>query len=97
MSEALYGSPPATGPVGGPYHPDQLLAGYRAAWAQEPLFDARSGGSESAAYDEFVDAAGNVRSGWRELAEIVGERGRAGLDRLPMQPLWGPDLRRVVP
>ncbi len=82
MSEALYGWPPATGAVGGPYHPDQLLAGYRAAWAQEPLFDARSGGSGSAAYDEFVDAGGNVRSGWRELAEIVGERGRAGLDRL---------------
>jgi hypothetical protein len=56
------------------------LAGYRAAWAQEPLFDARSGGSGPAAYDEFVDAAGNVRPGWRELAEIVGERGRAGLD-----------------
>lgn len=80
MSEALYGSPPATGRVGGPYDPDQLLAGYRAAWAQEPLFDARSGGSGPAAYDEFVDAAGNVRPGWRELAEIVGERGRAGLD-----------------
>jgi uncharacterized circularly permuted ATP-grasp superfamily protein len=46
------------------------------------LFDARSGGSGSAAYDEFVDTAGNVRPGWRELAEIVGERGRAGLDRL---------------
>jgi hypothetical protein len=76
----LYGSPPATGRVGGPYDPDQLLAGYRAAWAQEPLFDARSGGSGPAAYDEFVDAAGNVRPGWRELAEIVGERGRAGLD-----------------
>lgn len=80
MSEALYGSPPATGRVGAPYDPDQLLAGYRAAWAQKPLFDARSGGSGPAAYDEFVDAAGNVRPGWRELAEIVGERGRAGLD-----------------
>jgi hypothetical protein len=80
VSEALYGSPPATGRVGAPYDPDQLLAGYRAAWAQKPLFDARSGGSGPAAYDEFVDAAGNVRPGRRELAEIVGERGRAGLD-----------------
>jgi uncharacterized circularly permuted ATP-grasp superfamily protein/uncharacterized alpha-E superfamily protein len=62
--------------------PDRLLAGYRAAWAQEPLFDVRGGRSGPAAYDEFVDAAGNVRPGWREAAEIVGERGSAGLDRL---------------
>ena len=94
VSEALYGSPPAARLVGAPYDPDQLLAGYRAAWAQEPLFDVRGGGSGSAAYDEFVDAAGNVRPGWRELAEIVRERGRAGLDRLRAT---GPDLRRVVP
>lgn len=94
VSEALYGSPPAARLVGAPYDPDQLLAGYRDAWAQEPLFDVRGGGSGSAAYDEFVDAAGNVRPGWRELAEIVGERGRAGLDRLRAT---GPDLRRVVP
>jgi hypothetical protein len=107
VSEALYGSPPAAGRVGGPYDPDQLLAGYRAAWAQKPLFDARSGGSGPAAYDEFVDAAGNVRpgcrelllsgmhSGLRELADVI----TATQLSLPgeMQPLWGPDLRRVVP
>ena len=33
-------------------------------------------------YDEFVDAAGNVRPAWQELAECVGERGRGGLDQL---------------
>jgi uncharacterized circularly permuted ATP-grasp superfamily protein/uncharacterized alpha-E superfamily protein len=81
-SEALHGSGQAARLVGGPYDPDQLLAGYRAAWAQEPLFDVRGGRSGFAGYDEFVDAAGNVRPGWRELAEIVGERGRAGVDRL---------------
>jgi uncharacterized circularly permuted ATP-grasp superfamily protein/uncharacterized alpha-E superfamily protein len=80
-SEALSGTALATRMTGGPYDTDRLLAGYRTAWAQEPLFDVR-GRSGSAAYDEFVDAAGNVRPGWRELAEIVGERGRDGLDRL---------------
>jgi hypothetical protein len=76
------GAEPATRLAGGPYDTDRLLAGYRAAWAQEPMFDVRRSTSGSAAYDEFVDAAGNVRPGRRELAEIVGERGRAGLDRL---------------
>ena len=59
---------------------DSLLAGYRTARAQEALFDLRGGAGTG--YDEFVDAAGNVRPAWRELAEGVGERGRAGLDRL---------------
>jgi uncharacterized circularly permuted ATP-grasp superfamily protein/uncharacterized alpha-E superfamily protein len=81
-SGALSGSPPAAGLAGAPYDPDRLLAGYRAAWAQEPLFDVRGGRSGFAGYDEFVDSAGAVRPGWQELAEIVGERGRAGLDRL---------------
>jgi uncharacterized circularly permuted ATP-grasp superfamily protein/uncharacterized alpha-E superfamily protein len=81
-SDALFGSLPAAPLVGGSPDPDQLLAGYRAAWAQEPLFDVREGRSRFAGYDEFVDAAGNVRPGWQELAEIIGERGRAGLDRL---------------
>lgn len=57
---------------------DDLLAGYRAARAQDTLFDVRCG----AGYDEFVDAAGAVRPSWAELAELVGDRGRTGLDRL---------------
>ena len=59
---------------------DHLLAGYRAARAQEALFDLRGGAGTG--YDEFVDAAGNIRAAWLELAEVVGERGRSGLDRL---------------
>jgi uncharacterized circularly permuted ATP-grasp superfamily protein/uncharacterized alpha-E superfamily protein len=57
-----------------------LLAQYRAARAQEPLFDVR--GCASSGYDEFIDPAGNVRPAWRELADCVGERGRFGLERL---------------
>src|SRR5215212_5832202 len=59
---------------------DRLLAGYRAARAQQALFDVRGGAGTG--YDEFVDSAGNVRPAWQELAECVGERGRAGLGRL---------------
>ena len=59
---------------------DNLLAGYRTARAQESLFDLRGGAGTG--YDEFVDAAGNVRPAWQELAECVGERGRDGLDGL---------------
>lgn len=63
---------------------DRLLAGYRAARAQEALFDLRTPGSAGPVigYDEFVDEAGNVRPSWTELADAVGERGRAGLNRL---------------
>ena len=60
---------------------DHLLARYRAARAQEALFDVR-GERAATGYDEFVDAAGNVRPAWQELAECVGERGRGGLDQL---------------
>ncbi len=60
---------------------DHLLARYRTARAQQALFDVR-GERAGAGYDEFVDAAGNVRPAWRELAECVGERGRGGLDQL---------------
>ncbi|MDT5183184.1 MAG: hypothetical protein QOI29_1342, partial [Mycobacterium sp.] len=59
---------------------DNLLARYRTARAQQALFDVRPGAGTG--YDEFVDAAGNVRPAWQELAECVGERGRGGLDRL---------------
>lgn len=59
---------------------EDLLAQYRAARAQAPLFDVR--GAAGSDYDEFVDPAGNVRPAWRELAECVGERGGFGLERL---------------
>lgn len=62
------------------YDADRLLAGYRAARAQEALFDLRHG--PAAGYDEFVDRDGNVRPAWAELADTIAERGRAGLDRL---------------
>ncbi|QLL10163.1 circularly permuted type 2 ATP-grasp protein [Mycobacterium vicinigordonae] len=62
------------------YDVDRLLAGYRTARAQEALFDLRDG--PGVGYDEFVDADGNVRPGWHELADSIAERGRAGLDRL---------------
>jgi uncharacterized circularly permuted ATP-grasp superfamily protein/uncharacterized alpha-E superfamily protein len=60
---------------------DHLLARYRTARAQQALFDVRGDGAGTG-YDEFVDAAGNVRPAWQELAECVGERGRGGLDQL---------------
>jgi uncharacterized circularly permuted ATP-grasp superfamily protein/uncharacterized alpha-E superfamily protein len=63
---------------------DRLLTGYRAARAQQALFDLGTPGSRGPAigYDEFVDGSGNVRPAWTELADAVGERGRAGLRRL---------------
>lgn len=63
-----------SGPV--PADVDGVVAGYRVARAQQALFDVRDG------YDEFVDAAGDIRPAWRELAQCVVERGRGGLDRL---------------
>ncbi|WP_156748415.1 circularly permuted type 2 ATP-grasp protein [Mycobacterium sp. 1465703.0] len=62
------------------YDADRLLASYRAARAQEALFDLRHG--PESGYDEFVDRDGNVRPAWAELADTIAERGRAGLDRL---------------
>jgi uncharacterized circularly permuted ATP-grasp superfamily protein/uncharacterized alpha-E superfamily protein len=66
------------------YDIDRLLAGYRAARAQEALFDLRGVRPETAGagYDEFVDEAGDIRPAWSELAEAIGARGRAGLTRL---------------
>ena len=63
-----------------PHDIDNLLAGYRTARAQQALFDPRGGAVTG--YDEFVDAAGNVRPSWLELAECVGERGSDGLEHL---------------
>ena len=67
-------------PAANPPDIDNMLARYRTARAQQALFDVRPGASTG--YDEFVDAAGNVRPAWQELAECVGERGRGGLDQL---------------
>jgi uncharacterized circularly permuted ATP-grasp superfamily protein/uncharacterized alpha-E superfamily protein len=63
---------------------DRLLAGYRAARAQEALFELRGDRSGLAAsgYDELVDATGTIRPSWVELAECVGERGSGGLNQL---------------
>jgi uncharacterized circularly permuted ATP-grasp superfamily protein/uncharacterized alpha-E superfamily protein len=60
---------------------DHLLARYRTARAQQALFAVR-GERAGTGYDEFIDAAGNVRPAWQELAECVGERGRGGMDQL---------------
>jgi uncharacterized circularly permuted ATP-grasp superfamily protein/uncharacterized alpha-E superfamily protein len=67
-------------PAANPHDIDNLLAGYRAARAQQALFEPRGGAVSG--YDEFVDAAGNVRPSWVELAECVGERGRYGIEQL---------------
>jgi uncharacterized circularly permuted ATP-grasp superfamily protein/uncharacterized alpha-E superfamily protein len=77
---------PASGPSpsfpdASPHDIDNLLARYRTTRAQQALFDVR-GDRAAAGYDEFVDAAGNVRPAWRELAECIGERGRGGLNQL---------------
>ncbi len=69
------------------HDPDRLLQDYCAARAQETLFDVRAGAPSTGAagctgYDEFTDRSGEVRPAWRELADLVGERGRAGMDRL---------------
>ncbi len=69
----------AEGPAG-PADVDGVLAEYRAARAQQALFDVRGGAGSG--YDEFVDAAGEIRPAWRELAQCVVERGRDGLDQL---------------
>ena len=80
----------AAGPdLGRPGHdPDRLLAGYRAVRSQEALFDLRGGAETGSStfggtgYDEFVDATGNIRPSWQEMGDLIGERGRSGLDRL---------------
>jgi uncharacterized circularly permuted ATP-grasp superfamily protein/uncharacterized alpha-E superfamily protein len=71
----------AEGPPGpAPTDVDGVFAEYRAARAQQALFDVRGGAGSG--YDEFVDAAGEIRPAWRELAQCVVERGRGGLDQL---------------
>ena len=67
-------------PAASPHDIDNLLSRYRTARAQQALFDVRGG--VGGGYDEFVDAAGNVRPAWLELSDCVGERGRDGLEQL---------------
>ena len=68
----------------GRYDVDRLLDGYRAARAQEALFDLRPPGSvgPGIGYDEFIGHDGKVRPAWAELADAIAGRGRAGLNRL---------------
>jgi uncharacterized circularly permuted ATP-grasp superfamily protein/uncharacterized alpha-E superfamily protein len=73
-------SEPTTGVAGVPPRAGDVLAGYRAGRSQQSLFDIR--GTLGTGYDEFLDAAGNFRPAWQELAECVGDRGRDGLNRL---------------
>jgi uncharacterized circularly permuted ATP-grasp superfamily protein/uncharacterized alpha-E superfamily protein len=63
------------------HDPDPLLTGYGGGRAQPALFDV-CGGFRGARYDEFLDADGDIRSHWAELAAVIGERGGAGLDTL---------------
>ena len=83
MSLSFTGSDLGTGG----HDPDGLIDAYRSVRAQETLFDVRDheprrGAFGATGYDEFIDAAGEVRPAWRELADLLGERGADGLDRL---------------
>ena len=85
MSVSITGSDLGSSAPG--HHPNHLLDGYLAARAQETLFDVRGSGPRPGAfggtgYDEFVDAAGEVRPAWRELGDLLADRGRDGMDRL---------------
>lgn len=80
FADMTFGTGAAPAGAGGRYDADRLLAGYRAARAQEALFDLRRG--PASGYDEFVDPDGKVRPAWAEVADAIAERGRAGLDRL---------------
>ncbi|MGP4053244.1 circularly permuted type 2 ATP-grasp protein [Mycobacterium sp. 4D054] len=74
---------PAPHPGAGPTDLDNPLAPYGTMRAQQALFDVGSQlGGPTTGYDEFVDAAGEVRPAWQELADCVRERGRDGLDQL---------------
>ncbi|BBX16860.1 hypothetical protein CRI77_17820 [Mycolicibacterium duvalii] len=68
-------------PASGAHQIDDPLARYRRMRAQQVLFDLQDGGPATG-YDEFVDAAGDVRPAWQELADGMRDRGRSGLDRL---------------
>lgn len=80
FADRTFGTGGPSAAAGGSYDADRLLAGYRTARAQQALFDLRQG--PASGYDEFVGPDGKVRPAWTELADAIGERGRAGLDRL---------------
>ena len=80
-----------TGLSGAGYDPLHLLDLYRTAGEHRRLTGDRTSGPTAlcgpsafgcTGYDELIDADGNVRPAWRELAELLDERGEAGLDRL---------------
>ena len=78
-----------TGPALDPPGPesDHLLAGYRDSRAHQQLFQVRDDGSTprqagTTGYDEFMDVGGEVRGAWRELGDLLTERGPEGLTRL---------------
>lgn len=73
---------PTPTPGAGPTDVDNPLVPYGTMRAQQVLFEQPQFGGPTTGYDEFVDAAGNVRPAWQELADCVRERGRDGLDRL---------------
>lgn len=66
---------------------DRLVDDYRSARAQQVLFDVRGGSPGlgpfgATGYDEFIESSGAVRPAWRELGDLLGERGPEGLGRL---------------
>lgn len=74
---------PPTPPGVGAIEFDDLRGPYRDVPPQQPLFDVQaSDHTSTSGYNEFVDAAGDVRPAWQELDEYVREWGRGGLDRL---------------
>lgn len=78
---------PASGPTPAPgvgaTELDDPLGPYQDVRPQQSLFDVQASAQGPASgYDEFVDAEGDVRPAWQELAGCVQEWGRAGLDRL---------------
>src|SRR3984893_13171457 len=74
------GPPPAEKAARARHDADRLLAGYRAARTQQALFELQA--PPETGYDDVGDEAGTIRPAWTELADAVGERGRAGLDKL---------------
>lgn len=71
----------------GSHDSDRLLQGYCAARAQKSLFDDRGSAASAGTFgttgrDEFIDTDGEINPAWREFAELLGDRGRAGMDRL---------------
>jgi len=76
---------------GGP-EPDRghLVADYRAARARGVVSEIPANGSTQATgtaptvpgYDEFIDATGAVRPAWREIGQLLDERGSAGLEQM---------------